>query len=107
MANVWLGLLTNMDGVEMRLQFNVAHVRDNVVGFLSQIGWGSLNEVGFLNKKISMEKIFVDVDTNGGNGGKTFVWEAIMGWLFGDALLHSKIPHRIPVCEKVKEYLEV
>lgn len=58
------------------------------------------------NKKISMEKIFIDVDTNGGNGGETFVWEAIMEWLFSDALLHSKIPHRIPVCKKVKEYLE-
>lgn len=77
-----------------------------MVGFLSQIGW--TENIGTApNKKIQMEKIFIDADTNGGNGGGVFVWEAIMEWLFGDALLHSKIPHRIPVCEKVKEYLEV
>ena len=52
-----------------------------------------------------MEKIFVDVDTNGGNGGETFVWEAIKEWLFGDVLLHSKIPHRIPVIEKIIQFL--
>ncbi len=55
--------------------------------------------------RIQMEKIFVDVDTNGGNGGEIFVWEAIMEWLFGDALLHSKIPHRTPVIEKTIEFL--
>ena len=84
---------------------NPKNVGDNMVGFLSQIGW--TENIGTApNKKIQMEKIFIDADTNGGNGGGVFVWEAIMEWLFGDALLHSKIPHRIPVCEKVKEYLE-
>lgn len=52
-----------------------------------------------------MEKIYIDVDTDGGNGGGVFIWEAIMEWLFGDALLHSKIPHRTPVIEKMIEFL--
>ena len=57
------------------------------------------------NKRIQMEKIYIDVDTDGGNGGGVFIWEAIMEWLFGDALLHSKIPHRTPVIEKMIEFL--
>lgn len=55
--------------------------------------------------RIQMEKIFIDVDTNGGNsldGG--FVWELLYG--FGDEILHNKAPHRIPICNKVIEYLE-
>lgn len=83
---------------------NPKSIGDNIVGFMSQIGWTEDNS-STPNKKISMEKIFVDVDTNGGNGGETFVWEAIMEWLFGDALLHSKIPHRTRVVEKTVEFL--
>ena len=83
---------------------NPKDIGDNMVGFMSQIGWTEDNS-STPNKKISMEKIFVDVDTNGGNGGETFIWEAIMEWLFGDALLHSKIPHRTPVIEKTIEFL--
>ena len=83
---------------------NPKSIGDNMVGFMSQIGWTEDNS-STPNKKISMEKIFVDVDTNGGNGGETFVWEAIMEWLFGDALLHSKIPHRTRVVEKTVEFL--
>lgn len=84
--------LTNMDGVEMRVQFNAAYVRDNVVGFLSQIGWGSLNETSFPTKKINFKKILVNIDTDGGNSLTSH--------------FHSKMPHRIDVINKVIEYLE-
>ncbi len=85
---------------------NPKAIGDNMVGFLSQIGWiGDNNNVSTPEPKIQMEKIFVDVDTNGGNGGETFVWEAIMEWLFDSVLLHSKIPHRTPVVEKTIEFL--
>lgn len=79
-------------------------IGDNMVGFMSQIGWTE-DDSSSPNKKISMEKIFVDVDANGGNsldGG--FVWELLYG--FGDEILHNKVPHRIPICNKVMEYLE-
>jgi len=71
---------------------------------MSQIGWTD-NIGNTPNKKIPMHKIFIDVDTNGCNGGETFVWEAIVEVLFGDALLHSKIPHRTRVVEKTVEFL--
>ena len=87
-----LYVLTNMDGVEMRVQFNAAYVRDNVVDFLSQIGWRSLNETGSPIKKINFEKILVNIDTDGGNSLTSH--------------FHSKMPHRIDVIEKVIEYLE-
>ena len=74
-----------------------------MVGFLSQIGWVGDNQNTTPAPRIQMEKIFVDVDTNGGNGGETFIWEAFMQWLFGDALLHSKIPHITRVVEKTVE----
>ena len=51
-----------------------------------------------------MEKIFVDVDTNGGNGGELFIWEVVNG--SGSEIFHNKVPHRTSVCDKVKEYLE-
>ena len=85
---------------------NPKSIGDNMVGLLSQIGWiGDNNNVNTPEPKIQMHRIFVDVDTNGGNGGETFVWEAIKEWLFGDVLLHSKIPHRIPVIEKIIQFL--
>lgn len=52
-----------------------------------------------------MEKIFVDVDANGGNGGGTFIWEMILEGVFDDIILHSKIPHRENVVNKIIEYL--
>ena len=52
-----------------------------------------------------MEKIFVDIDTNGGNGDEVFIWEVTIFDEFGKNLLHSKINHRTPVCNKVIEYL--
>ena len=85
---------------------NLKSICDNMVGFLSQIGWiGDNNNVSTPEPKVQMHRIFVDVDTNGGNGGESFVWEAIMEWLFDDVLLHSKIPHRIPVIEKTIQFL--
>ena len=53
-----------------------------------------------------MEKIFVDVDTNGGNSfDDGFVLE-LLYYGFGDEIFHNKAPHRTPVCDKVIEYLE-
>lgn len=82
---------------------NPKSIGDNMVGFMSQIGWTEDNSSS-PNKKISMEKIFVDVDTNGGNGGELFIWEVVNG--SGSEIFHNKAPRRTPVCDKVKEYLE-
>ena len=82
---------------------DVKNVGDNMVGFMSQIGWTE-NIGNTPNKKISMEKIFIDVDTNGGNGGGVFIWEVVNG--LGSEIFHSKALHRTPVCNKVIEYLE-
>ena len=87
------------------IEINPKSIGDNMVGFLSQIGWVGDNQNTTPAPQILMEKIFVDVDTDGGNGGGIFVWEAIMEWLLGDALLHSKIPHRTRVAEKIVEFL--
>ena len=89
-----LGITTSMD---------VKNVGDNMVGFMSQIGWTEDKGAVSPSKKISMEKIFVIVDTNGGNGGEVFVWEVISN--MGKNILHSKIPHRVEVIEKIIEYL--
>ena len=83
--------------------FDAKSVGDNMVGFMSQIGWTD-NIGNTPNKKIPMEKIFIDVDTNGGNGGGVFIWEAVNG--LGSEIFHNKAPHRTPVCNKVIEYLE-
>ncbi len=82
---------------------NPKSIGDNMVGFMSQIGWTEDNSSS-PNKKIYMEKIFVDVDTNGGNGGELFIWEVVNG--SGSEIFHNKAPHRTPVCNKVIEYLE-
>ena len=87
-----LYVLAKMDGIETRLQFNATSVRDNVVNFLSQIGWGTLNSTGTPIKKVIFEKIYVNIDTNGGNSLTSH--------------FHGKMTHRIDVIEKVKEYLE-
>ena len=50
-----------------------------------------------------MEKIFIDVDTDGGNGGGVFILEVANG--LGSEIFHNKAPHRIPVCDKVIQYL--
>lgn len=78
---------TNMSIIEI----NPKSVGDNMVGFLSQIGWIGDNNVNTPAPRIQMEKIFVDVDTDGGN--------SIL------SRLHSKIPHRTCIVQKVYSYL--
>ena len=73
------------------------NVGDNMVGFMSQIGWTE-NEGDQPTKKIEMEEIFILVDTNGGNGNGILIAEMLN-------MLHSKINHRIDALEKVIEYL--
>ena len=70
---------------------NSHNLGDNIVGFLSQIGWTE-NDGTSPNKTIDFERIFVNVDTNSGN------LEMI-------SHLHSKMAHRDVVMEKVFEYL--
>lgn len=85
---------------------NPKDIGDNVVGFLSQIGWTGDNfDVDTPAPLIQMKKIFVDIDTDGGNGDETFAWEVLKESLFGGVILHSKISHRIPVIEKTIEFL--
>ena len=70
---------------------------DNIVGLLSQIGWTE----GYSekpSKTIKMEKIFLDFDTNGGNGNN------IPGLEMFD-MLHNKAPHRTCIMEQVNKYL--
>ncbi|MBQ8203391.1 MAG: Ig-like domain-containing protein [Clostridia bacterium] len=73
---------------------------DNMVGFLSQIGWiGDNPNIATPQPEIQMEKIFIDADTNGGNGDNIPIIEALF-------LLHNKAPHRMPILQKTHEYLE-
>lgn len=69
---------------------NPKDIGDNVVGFLSQIGW-LVNTGDVPNKKIDMAKILVCVDTQGDNSIAS--------------LLHSKIPHREKVLDMVIKFL--
>lgn len=87
------------------IEINPKGVGDNMVGFLSQIGWiGDRPEISTPEPLINMEKIFIDVDANGGNGGGVFLWEVAIE--NGAKILHNKIHHREPVCNKVIECLE-
>ena len=70
------------------INFSIRSEDDNVVGFLSQIGWTDNDDVDIPNKRIQFEKIYLFVDTDGGNS-----------W---GSRLHDKIPHRIKVFEKIK-----
>ena len=83
---------------------NVIDFGDNMVGFMSQIGWKEDGEDS-PSKKVRMERIFADVDTSGGNGGEVFIWEAIGPGQFGNNILHTKMPHREAVFRKIDEYL--
>ncbi len=80
------------------IPINVANEGDNVVGFLSQIGWTE-NSGESPNKRIQMERIFVDIDSNGGNGVDLQLFEMINH-------LHGKIPHRKKVMEHIFKYLQ-
>lgn len=87
-----------------RIKISPREVGDNMVGLLSQIGWiGDKPDGATPEPRIQMEKIFIDVDTDGGNGGGAFIWEAV---LHSDDLFHCKVNHRQEVCDKVIEYLE-
>lgn len=68
--------------------------KGNIVGFLSQIGWGGSSEGDAPSKVITMEKIYILVDTDGGN-----FW-VVLG------ILHSKIQHRLNVINQVRIYLQ-
>lgn len=69
-----------------------------MVGFLSRIGWtgDGITDLGNLftpNKKVPMEEIFVNADTDGGNS------------LIEFSFLHNKIPHRESVMKRILLYL--
>ena len=81
------------------IEINPKGVGDNMVGFLSQIGWiGDNNNVNTPAPLIQMEKIFIDVDTDGGNGNQIPGLEVLN-------LLHNKIPHRMDVIKQILNYL--
>lgn len=70
---------------------------DNMVGLLSQIGWiESIDQAP--RKKVKMEKIYLDFDTDGGNGQNIAGFELLFK-------LHSKIPHRTKVMKQIYNYL--
>ena len=74
----------------LTVEIDIEDVVDNMVGLLSQIGWTE-NAGDTPNEKIDMEKIVVYVDTDGDNSLIS--------------RLHSKIPHREKVIEKVIEFI--
>ncbi len=67
------------------------------------VSWVGDNQNTTPTPRIQMEKIFVDVDTDGCNGGGIFVVEILPD---GSNIFHSKVNHRQPICAKVIEYLE-
>ena len=85
---------------------DIKDMGDNVVGFLSQIGWTGdnnldLKDIFFPRKTIKMEKIILDVDTDGGNGLAIPVLDlADYNWL------HVKIPHRTEIMRKIYYILD-
>ena len=87
----------------LTVEIDIEDVGDNMVGFLSQIGWIGDNQNTTPAPRIQMEKIFVDVDTDGGNGGGFFIVEILPD---GSNIFHSKVNHRQSVCNKIIEYLE-
>ena len=77
-------------GYVHKLQFLIKEEGDNTVGFLSQIGCTESGD-DVPDKKINFERIFVNIDTNGGNDISSH--------------LHGKMPHRTVVMKTVFEYL--
>ena len=73
------------------ISFDVRDEDDNLVSFLSQIGWTDDDDVDTPNKRIDCEGIYLFVDADGGNS-----W-----W----SILHNKIPHRNEVMEKIYDIL--
>ena len=85
-ANTSLYKLILMPSGTIMITYPIASdLNDNVVGFLSQIGMTTSN------KKIEFNKIYVDIDTDGGN----YLWDHF----------HGKIAHRTVIMEKVLSYL--
>ena len=83
-------MLYAQDGaVVTRLDVNF-FVNVALIMFLSQIGWTN-NEGDFANKVIHMDKIYINIDTDGGNSTTN--------------RLHSKMQHRSKIMEKIEEYL--
>ena len=80
-----------IDGMAFQHPINVFDIGDNVVEFLSQIGWTSNLFSDSPDKIIDFEKIFINIDTDGGN--------SIID------RFHSKMPQREEVADKVIEYL--
>lgn len=82
---------------DQHINFSIYNESDNVVGFLSQIGWKNdhsnedFDENSIPSKYICFEKIYLVMDTNRGNS-----------WL---SLLHNKIPHRRAVMEHIIDVL--
>ena len=76
---------------------DVHEVDDNMVGLLSQIGWTEDDSIS-PNKQVTMEKILIDVDANGENGGNIPLLEMLN-------TLHNKVPHRTCIMEQVNKYL--
>ncbi len=76
---------------DIQISIDIKSVDDNVVGLLSQIGC-TKNNGDCPNKKIDFEKMFVNIDTDGGNNLFT-------------SRFHSKMPHREVVIDKVGEFL--
>lgn len=72
------------------IPMSIFKVDDNVVSFLSQIGWTD-DDTDSPSKKIEFEKIYVCIDTDGGNSLTDH--------------FHGKMPHREDVVNKVLEYL--
>jgi hypothetical protein len=87
------GEFLRMFGIETPLDVKV--VKDNLVTFLSQIGWseGVIAPVNI----IPMYKICVLIDSNGQHG--------YVDLAFGGNILHNKIPKRFEVFQKVYSYL--
>ncbi len=81
----------HVDATILNYPFDVKAVGDNTVGFLSQIGCTETGD-NTPDKKIQFEKIFVNIDSDGGNSMISH--------------LHGKMPHREVVMDKVLEYLE-
>ena len=90
--NSFADIETFLTNKHEKLVMDVRDEGDNIVGFLSQIGWTN-NEHSSPSKIIDFEEIFVLIDTNGGNS------------LIPKSLLHSKVQHREKVLNKILVYL--
>ncbi len=77
---------------------DIRAIGDGMVSFMSQIGWTE-NQGDRPDKRIQMYKIFIDADTDGGNGGSIPGVEALF-------MLHGKIQHRVRVLQQVYQYLQ-